>query len=78
MLFSGQISKMISTFNNPIDYFLPIGNKNLYLNDMLGKKIKISYQGKIRCITCNKKIYKTYMQGHCYPCFISFASNFNP
>ena len=71
MTFSGQISKMISTFNNPIDYYLPIGNKRLYLNDMLGKRIKINYQGKIRCIACNKKIYKTYMQGYCYPCFIS-------
>ena len=70
MQYFGQISKMVSSLENPIKYKLPIGDKALNLNNLIGLKIKISYEGKITCIACNKKINKTYMQGYCYPCFI--------
>ena len=32
---------------------------------------KAQFDGKITCIKCKKNIKKTYMQGYCYPCFIS-------
>ena len=70
MQYFGQISKMVSSLANPIKYKLPIGVETLNLNEQIGLKIKISYEGKITCIACNKKINKTYMQGYCYPCFI--------
>jgi len=70
MKYSGQISKMITSFNNPIDYHLPIGDKLLSVNDLISKKIKIEYNNQIFCIECNKPIKKTYMQGYCYPCFL--------
>lgn len=71
MHYFGQISKMISSLDSPIKYQLPIGKDNISLNKLIGSKIEISYNGEIRCIVCDKKIYKTYMQGYCYPCFIS-------
>ena len=71
MTLHGQISKMYTTLNNPIKYTLPIGEKTIDINQLIGQKIHISYDGEIKCISCNKKIYKTYMQGYCYPCFIS-------
>ena len=71
MKFQGQISKMITKLNNPIDYFLPIGQDKIKLNNYLGKKIKLKFNDEIRCISCNSLIKKTYMQGYCYPCFIS-------
>ena len=71
MKFKGQISKMISDIANPIQYSLPIGKKKLILNKYIGKVIKIDFNDEIRCTNCNNKIKKTYMQGYCYPCFIT-------
>ena len=71
MNFNGQISKMITALNNPINYLLPVGNDNINVNEIIGKSIYISFKGEINCIGCDKSIKKTYMQGYCYPCFIS-------
>ena len=71
MKFKGQISKMISDIGNPIQYFLPIGEEKLMLNQYIGEVIKIDFNDEIRCINCNNRIKKTYMQGYCYPCFIT-------
>ena len=70
MSYYGQIAKMISTNNAPIEYQMPIGNKTINLNNYIGKMISIKFNGEIFCINCNKAIKKTYMQGYCYPCFI--------
>ena len=67
----GQISKLISDFKKPINYQLPIGNHVIYLNKYLGNNITLTFDGKITCIKCKKNIKKTFMQGYCYPCFIS-------
>ena len=71
MKFKGQISKMISDIGNPIQYSLPIGKEKLMLNKYIGELIKIDFNDEIRCINCNNKIKKTYMQGYCYPCFVT-------
>ncbi len=71
LTYSGQISKLISYFKNPIQYSLPIGDKHIELNQFINKNIKINFNGEINCIECNKKIKKTFMQGFCYPCFIN-------
>ena len=71
MEYTGQISKMVSSIGNPIEYVLPIGEKKLILNKYIGELIQIKFNDEIRCINCNNKIKKTYMQGYCYPCFIS-------
>ena len=62
---------MISDIGNPIQYFLPIGEEKLMLNKYIGEVIRIDFNDEIRCINCNNKIKKTYMQGYCYPCFIT-------
>jgi hypothetical protein len=70
MSYYGQIAKMISRNNVPIEYQMPIGNKTINLNNYIGKMISIKFNGEIFCVNCNKAIKKTYMQGYCYPCFI--------
>jgi len=67
----GQISKLITELRDPVSYQLPIGDKKINLNEMIDKNISLSFNGEIRCIACNNKIKKTFMQGYCYPCFIS-------
>ena len=71
MQYVGQISKMKTTLSVPINYRLPIGGKTINVNNLIGSNIQVKFEGEIKCIACSKKIYKTYMQGYCYPCFIS-------
>ena len=67
----GQISKLITELTNPISYKLPIGNNTIDMNGLINTDINLSFDGEIRCIACDNKIKKTFMQGYCYPCFIS-------
>ena len=71
MKYSGQISKMKVELNNPITYHLPIGKHLINMNELLGENITLEFEGEIRCVACNNQIKKTFMQGYCYPCFIS-------
>ena len=69
--YTGQISKLISNLDSPISYTLPIGENKVPLNNLIGETLTFQFDGEIRCIECNTKIKKTFMQGYCYPCFIS-------
>tara|TARA_Y100001970_G_scaffold278099_1_gene383323 strand:- start:1492 stop:2298 length:807 start_codon:yes stop_codon:yes gene_type:complete len=68
--FKGQISKLTASLLSPIEYTLPIGNKQISINQYMGQKISIEFNGEIFCINCSNKIKKTFMQGYCYPCFL--------
>jgi len=61
------LNKLKVVNNKAVDYYLD----NIYLNELLGKKITINYTGQIFCIKCGKKTNKSFAQGFCYPCFIS-------
>ena len=52
MIYSGNIQKMRSIFENPVKYFLQCGDSEIELNNLIGKKIKIEYQNRINCISC--------------------------
>tara|TARA_Y100000590_G_C15663378_1_gene993538 strand:+ start:167 stop:970 length:804 start_codon:yes stop_codon:yes gene_type:complete len=69
--YSGQISKLSSVLANPVKYKFIIGNHKININDFIGYKINVIFNGDIYCISCNAKIKKTFMQGYCYPCFIN-------
>ncbi len=71
MEISGNIRKMRSILNNPVEYLLPVGEAELKMNDLLGKNMRIEYTGEINCIKCGKKTSKSFSQGFCYPCFIT-------
>ena len=46
LTYSGQISKLISYFKNPIQYSLPIGDEHIKLNQFINKNIKIDNRAK--------------------------------
>jgi hypothetical protein len=69
MALSGNILKMKSEIDNVVNYYLPIGNEQIFMNDLIGKKLSISYKGQINCIRCGRKTNKSFSQGFCYPCF---------
>jgi hypothetical protein len=56
---------------NPVSYYFCLSNEEIFMNDLIGKKIGIKYLEKINCIICGNKTDKSFGQGFCYPCYIS-------
>lgn len=74
MKVSGNILKMKTTLEVPVRYELPIGNELLLMNELIGKKIKLSFDGQINCISTGEKITKSYNQGYSYKASQTLAS----
>ena len=68
MLASGNIIKMRSEFADPVRYFLPFGDTELPMNELIGKSISMKFTGQINCITCGKRTKTSFGQGFCYNC----------
>jgi hypothetical protein len=69
----GQLRKMCTRLDNPVQYDLPLTDQIVALNPLIGKPIKLMHTGKVFCVHCNRQIKKSFNQGYCYPCFISLA-----
>ncbi len=65
----GALSKMHTDLQSPVSYFLPVGDQQLPLNDLIGRKLILEHQGQINCSHCGRKTKKSFSQGYCYPCF---------
>ena len=65
----GNIRKMQVELSTPVSYQLPIGDELVNMNDLIGKNIKLEYQGEINCVACGRKTNKSFPQRHCYSCF---------
>lgn len=75
MQLSGLISKMHTSINmGTVRYQLPIGDKLLNMNDLIGEPIQLEFNGQISCANCGKPTKKSYSQGYCYPCCQKLAS----
>ncbi len=64
----GNILKMRTEFASPVKYFLPMGNDEVFMNELLGKEIKLNFTGQINCISCGKMTKTSFGQGFCYNC----------
>ncbi len=71
MKISGNINKLKTTLQTPVKYHFPIGEELIELNPFIGKTIHLQYNGEINCVSCGRKIKKSFQQGYCYPCFQS-------
>lgn len=67
MNYQGVLTKMQTENGSPIQYYLVFKNDFLNVNQLLDKKIGITFLG-YQCLNCElqKKIYR---QGFCYDCF---------
>ncbi len=75
MQLSGLIRKMHTRLNlGTVQYQLPIGDKLLNMNDLIGENIQLEFTGQIRCANCGVVTKKSYSQGYCYPCCQKLAS----
>ncbi|TGD57252.1 DUF2797 domain-containing protein [Flavobacterium humi] len=72
MTYEGVLTKMQTENGNPIQYYLVFEHSFLNMNQLLGKKFEIVFQG-YQCLNCNKK-KKIFRQGFCYDCFMSSAA----
>jgi len=67
MQYEGVIKKMKSEFSDPIQYYIMFENDFIHVNQLLDKKIELSFLG-YQCLECgeDKTIFR---QGFCYDCF---------
>ena len=80
----GNITKMKSelvssdsdtTVNDAtVNYALPVGDELIPMNQHIGNKVQLKFQGEINCIACGRKSNKSFGQGYCFPCFRSLAA----
>ncbi len=67
MNYQGVLTKMQTEIGSPIQYYLVFENDFLNVNQLLNKKLSLTFIG-YQCLNCGlgKKIFR---QGFCYDCF---------
>jgi len=75
MKYTGRLHKMPTEFGPTIKYRIRFEEGDLLVNDLLGKKIEIEFNGVINCIACGRRTKKSFGQGFCYPCFANAPEN---
>jgi len=70
---AGAVRKMKTELADPVSYTMLLGDREIPLNQYLGKHLVLEYDGRINCIHCDRKTSKSFNQGYCYPCFKRLA-----
>jgi hypothetical protein len=73
VLAAGNVRKMRTCLDQPVQYAMLLGEAEVPLNQYLGQSLQLVYQGLINCIHCGRKTSKSFNQGYCYPCFKRLA-----
>ena len=66
---SGNLRKMQTRLDDVAHYTLALGDTDIDMNAKIGETIKLSFDGTINCIACDRVTKKSFGQGFCYPCF---------
>lgn len=67
MHFNGQIRKMITQIDSPIQYYLNLSGDLISVNQLIGKKIHLKHTG-YECVNCHST-EKIFRMGFCKKCF---------
>jgi hypothetical protein len=70
----GTLRKMRAERNEPVTYFLPLGDFSVPLAPFIGNTLHLRYQGAIFCTACGRKTSKSYNQGYCFVCCKKLAA----
>lgn len=70
---SGPLRKMRTELGAKVSYRLLIGETEIALNDLIGQRVRLQFDGAITCLNCSRKTKKSFNQGFCYPCFQTLA-----
>jgi len=68
MYLAVPLQKMKTKLEDVVSYSLPVRDKEIDMNALIGKQIKIEWSGQVIC-SCGKKMKKFYRSGFCYNCF---------
>ncbi|SNC75684.1 Protein of unknown function [Marinobacter sp. es.048] len=71
---TGRLRKMPAEAGDPVAYSIAVGDTRIPLNDLIGRPVRLDFDGVIRCIHCDRKTKKSFNQGFCYPCFRKLAA----
>jgi hypothetical protein len=72
-MFTGSIHKMKNELGSPVQYHLPIGEDLVNMNELIGKKLTLSFGGEIHCLDTGKQIKKSYGQGYSFESYMTLA-----
>lgn len=67
MLFEGQIKKMKTQWESPVQYYLNLSADLLHINALIGKEISIEHIG-FQCVECDSE-EPVFRMGFCKKCF---------
>lgn len=67
--YTGSIRKMRSNLTEKVEYWMPIGEDEVKISDLVGENISLRFLGNIYCVSCGRKTKKSFAQGFCFPCF---------
>ena len=70
-MIKGNLLKMRTELKDVVQYYLPIGNESIHVNELIGKEIELKFENRINCIACGKSTKTSFAQGYCYNCFAS-------
>lgn len=65
----GTLSKLSVQLETPVRYSLRLGEQDLAVNPLIGRRLRLEYLGEIHCSHCGRRTRKSFAQGYCYPCF---------
>jgi hypothetical protein len=71
---TGRLRKMPAEAGDPVAYSIAVGDTRIPLNDLIGRPLRLDFDGVIRCIHCDRKTNKSFNQGFCFPCFRKLAA----
>lgn len=71
---SGLLDGMRAFRGEPVRYQLELEGSAIALNELLGERLSIEFDGRIVCCHCGRVTRKSYADGHCYQCFKTLAS----
>jgi len=75
MNYEGNLRKMRTELASPVQYSLPMNETPLLVNELIGQRLKLEFDGQINCVNCGRLTKKSFGQGFCYPCFIKSPQN---
>ena len=75
MKYTGNLKKMKSRIDTPVEYTLIMDDSQVNMNEVIGHHVKVSFAGQINCKVCGRLTKKSFAQGFCYPCFMNAPEN---
>ena len=66
----GNLSKMKTSLEEVVQYRIQLDDE-VNMNELVGKNVRLEWNGIINCQKCSKVTKKSFGEGFCYSCFIS-------